>query len=626
MPTVPRLESQQVAPAPTPGVRSSVDASLESFGGGASLAKVGEATNKLADTGFKIAEEEKKKADEAWSLGAKNDIMALHGTLQNGPNGFRTRHGLGINGLPDQVATDWQRGIQSIKENANNDYQREQVDKLASNQWGEVNQKLQEHIFNERVAIDNDNLKTNLALIDQDIPNYVNPDGSVNKDKMDEAIQGKRDAIEKFGYRQEVSPEHTKMTTDNEISSAHSQIVRTLIAKGRGTEAQKYFDENAGEIVGSDKPVLISAMEREVALDRGVSVFAYGKKNFLRPDGTVDDKKLENYAMTTKDFGDISMKERLELSGIAKARSGEDYQNIRRDDAARERQFSNTVISGRNQSVPVPMEEAMRVADRMGKDSTEQLLFRDTVQKLYSNNKDHDPDTYMRLWTAVQDGHANIAEIRQMQLNGKITVGQREQLEKDDYNYRFGGISELEKQHWVDLHNTITSEYKSDPGKGKQVESLMKSISAEKGLSAEQTIELYGNEKKNNPNSGLRTPAFRFRGLNVPSFPVPFFGGETNLATDLRQSQFNTVEMGKIHNNVGKDQVDLIADGVMRSKPSFNIQDMDAFAAQFDGYKNIAKGTPVNNAILSLQNDRRKPPVNAENIRAVLKAHPDGRY
>jgi hypothetical protein len=629
MPTVPRLDSNQtVQQAPMPGVRYTTEAPLEAFGGGQSISNVFSAGQALAEEGQKIAAGEKKKADEIWAIGAKNALYATHTRLQDGPNGFLAKKGSDIQGLPNQVQKDWEDSVTQLREGANNDEQRQAVDQLATTQWHEVNHKLQEHVYVQGALFAKDTVEANIKLTRNRIPDYFGPDGSYDEAKIAQNIQEQKNAAAILAEQNGIKADSPiRKEQEAEIASkTHFEAVGNLLSSGRGEQAQNYFNDHLSEISGPDRIILKNQMEKEVALDKGMGLFATVKNDpsFKRPDGTLDEAKMENLVMNGKQYADLSNKQKLDLLTISKARVAEDYQNGRREDAGRERGFLNTIYTGikqKNQDGspnPVPLETALRIANQTGKDELERTLFADSVNKIYRGDRDHDPERYMKLWEDVQAGRGSVAEMRDAQQKGQITVSQREQLQKDDYNYRYGGINDLDKNKWVQLHNQIAEDYKNDRAGGKKVETLIRGVSAEKELSPEQAIELYGKERETNPQSGWHIPIV---GARIPGT------GELNIETDLRQSQHNTLEMAKIHNNVGRDQVSAIADGILRRQQTFGIQDLDAFAAQFpNGYKDMVKGSPVNNAIQSLMRDNRHPPVNKRNIDAVLKQHPDGNY
>lgn len=593
-----------------PGVRTNLDTSLDTFGGGRTFDKAIEASNGLAEEVSKIATIEKKKADDAWAVTARNGILALHDNIQyNAETGFMSKRGRDVRGLPQQVESQWNKGYEELSKMANNDEQRYMLSKMASEQYHEVNRDLQKHVYVETARADKDAVEANMLTLRSMAPNAVRPDGSVDDDKILEYTNEQKFNLDNLAARYPGTPKEVLEAQKTEqVSKLHSSVIGRILAQGNGTAAKKYFDQYKGEINGDDQTTLIDRMDNELALDRGVALFAYAKDKFMRADGTIDESRMEAHIMADKD---LSTKEKLDAFKVANARSSEYYQNKRRDDSARDLQVMNGLI-GIREKKDGTLEEAFRYVNSIpNQDNYTRRSNLEVATKLFRGEKVDNPVEHMKLWEKVQDGTAGKADIYAAYAgpNPTINSAQYESLMKESYRQQNGGIDPQEKTAW----QFIKSDIKSSTADKTEAAQFLRTIQTlSEGKSSQEILKLYEDEKKKIPSGHWYT-----------ADPLQW-------KSDYERINKHDLYWGEVKTSLGEDTTRAIGEAIQfgSKKSQYDPQDMESYANVFGGMKNIRPGTPTYNAIRSImkEKDRNGNPVlvTPANVKAWLAVHPDG--
>lgn len=121
MPNVPRVDEQQVRPAPLPNVRLSATATEETFGGGASLEKAGALASDLAGTGIKIAIQQKKSADDTVVTEADTRAGIIQAEIEENVKRLKGKDSAGA---IDLLKKRWSDDMEGIQKSLSNDEQK----------------------------------------------------------------------------------------------------------------------------------------------------------------------------------------------------------------------------------------------------------------------------------------------------------------------------------------------------------------------------------------------------------------------------------------------------------------------------------------------------------------------
>lgn len=252
MPRVPTYNSQ-VKDASLPNVTLSANAPEEAFGGPAAR-RITEAARGLANTVFKIADEEKQKADQLAVLDADQKLSAFETFIQYDPqSGAMNKKGKDAFELPDTVKAEWEKKSTEIEKDLKNDSQRMAYKKMVVQRWGSLDQNIQRHVSNEIRQYDDqvtDSYLTNER--DAATANYLDQ-GRINM-----SIDRQRSEVVKHAMRNGLPEEWMKGKIDEVTSKTHVSVINRMLVNDQDLTAKSYFDEHKPYIAGSD----ISAVEK----------------------------------------------------------------------------------------------------------------------------------------------------------------------------------------------------------------------------------------------------------------------------------------------------------------------------------------------------------------------------
>lgn len=605
MPQVPQLD-KRVQPQALPGVRVNTDAPISAFGGGKSFDKVEEGIQGTFDYARKVAEEEKRKADEVQNNATTAKLDALATKLkygENGEGGFMSQTGDLVKGLPNKVNQSWTDGLKEITDGLHTTEQRDFYNKKSQDRFNDLNRDLQSHIASENVKYDTDTTNSLVKnLINKSADNYNNPE-VVGKSMAEMQM-----AIEGFGDRHGHSAEVKKAAVADALSEAHSGIIgRTLLGEG-GKAAQDYYNFHKDQITAKDKVAIEQKIEHQVNLEKGLDIWNQ-VKGFRLADGSLDEKKAEQYVMNQEG---ITLKDKMEQRSFVNSFAAEDHQAFVRQKAADEHQFMNDVIDYRKNGKTLI--EAIQFTNYSTKDNLTRENRIDTVKKMWSPPTESDPDVYINLYDKIYSGRGNQEELDEAKKRGLINVKDWSGLSKQLIRENYGGGRGADEKNVDNRIKTLIKEQVGNNAKDQNKALFaINQAASEKGMSPEQKWN-YAQESFKEVGTG-----------NYPWYKGFLFESkEAQWKQELQRADKTNTAWGFAHDQIGKDQTDAIGQGYLKSKESFTPADIDAFAKEFGGFNNIKKGTPVNNAIMSLQ--LRRKPVVPENIRAVLSRHPDGKY
>lgn len=258
MPTVPQRTST-VEDKGLPSITQSATASEETFGGPAA-ARVTRAAQGLAETVFKIADEEKRKADQLAILEADKELSALETMLQYDPqNGAMNKSGKDAFALPDTVKAEWEKGAAEIeKKSIKNESQRSAYRNMVVQRWKSVDGNVQRHVSGEIKKYDSETTEAYITNErDAATVNYMDPG------RIEMSIARQQAALMDHAKRNGLPEEWVKLKMQDAVSKTQVGVIGRMLANGQDLDAKAYFDRNRDRFAGSD----IVGVER--ALEEG---------------------------------------------------------------------------------------------------------------------------------------------------------------------------------------------------------------------------------------------------------------------------------------------------------------------------------------------------------------------
>lgn len=605
MPKAPQY-TPQVQQSGLPNVRSNVSAPLEAFGGGQSAADLNRSTGNAIDETLRYASEEKQKSDQIVLVEKRNELLKLSNYLQYNPqSGFLNKKGEQIKGLPEEVQTDWNSGLEQIRAGLSNTEQRAAFDKMASEESNSIHRDLLKHLSVEGVQYDRDTTKANIRLEQEAAINkYNDPEFiKLSTEKIKSSLTG-------YGQRNGHAPEATELEIRQALSETHSGVIERMLLGAGGKAAGLYLNENRADMSARDILVAESRINKEVNLESGNELFnmVRADQKFKRSDGTIDESKAESLILNNDKLTEQDKNEQI---GFLKSRMSEYHQDLKRDENSRQREFMNGAITYRKTGKS--LDQAIRLANKVGRDPYEQEIYVQAARKMYESPTQGNPNLYISIWEQVESGTDVKTKIDDAMKTGQITVSQWENLRKSNFRNQLEGVS----------------------GEGKIFKDRLKSIARElypddtqKRNDFMTTVDMQTQGKSYEEK---RKYAEDLKGKQPGSSDGWFSSNKDKYKIVMDQRDKSDIAWGTLYSDIGEDETKSIGSGILFSgKGSWNLSDIDSFAAQYGGYSNIKKGTPVNNAIQSINrmNEQRpasrKIPVVKDNIDALLKKYPNG--
>jgi hypothetical protein len=253
MPTVPAYRRNGTALESVRPPRATSQASPEAFGIGESSAARDRATQQLADTGFKIYQAEKQKADDIAFSDA--DMRASEAQLRI-ENEVREMRGKDAARGPDDALVKWTKASEEIRAGMANDVQREAISKALKLRWVNLNKVTQEHMATETRRYDDEQSEAYIKTSrDEAIQNYTDPM------RIELAVYQQRAAIAKYAERNGLPAEWQKMKTQEAVTATHVGVINRMLANGEDQRASEYYKTVKDNVSGDASVAVEKALE-----------------------------------------------------------------------------------------------------------------------------------------------------------------------------------------------------------------------------------------------------------------------------------------------------------------------------------------------------------------------------
>lgn len=600
MPVVPRLPDN-VSSAALPNVRVSPDAPAAAFGAGPGFDAQTKAANGIFNAVDAFARQAREQADKSAVLEASNKLSELSTKLEYDPEiGFKNKRGKNALDGQSEANHGWESGVSQIQEGLANGYQRKLFQEYVGSKYQEFNKSLQSHVSSEMDKYESEQLSSFVT-------NERNSAAESYQDhaRVIDSIGRQAKEISDYADRKGYPPEWAEAQTREAISKTHTDVIGRYLANGKGIDAQKYFNTFSDQIGAKEKSDLQTKMQHEVVLDIGAKKWVE-MQDYRLADGNPDEAKMQSEINNDKS---LTQDQKLKVWEYVKARAGEDATNKKKEEAASERNFFNTIISDKSNGGS--LESAIRTANLTGRDEYDRAIRVEAAKKLYAPPSESDPSTWVNIKERLINGTATRDEIDNALTSQKINVNDFKNFRVEYYKNKIEGTGAKEKNAWEAVKILSQEHFGNQLEREKFIHQVH---STAEGKSPEEIVKSANDYLKTVPGTGWKW----MLGLGGDAYPKKVYeiGFEQNTA--------NTLAVGKMHEDIGENVVNAISSASQRFGKSFGPQDVDAFAATFGGYSAIKKGTKVNNAMQSLV--RHGQLVTPANVNDVLNKYPDGNF
>jgi hypothetical protein len=592
VPSVPTYLNRQVQQAGIPNAQVGSQTSADTFGGGQSQAKVNDAVEGVADIGRTVALQEKQKADQVAFMQADRQASELQTSILMNVSKMK---GQAAFGAPDVAAKQWSDSVAQIKDGLANSDQQAAFEKSANGRWEELNRTTQMHVAQQQTAFDEEQTK---GYIEQS--KNAATLGANDEDTVNTELQRQEAATRQWAERNGLSGTDAEKAKIAEVTSGTKrEVVQARLDSGNTQGAIDYFNTNKVGMTSGDLLQAQKLIEDGKTLETGVTAWDQ-LKGMKLADGNPDAERMEKSIMSRDD---LTTKEKLGVLAFVKARAGEEVVNKTRQDASNERSFMNTIVQGRQGGTS--LEDALKQVKNFGTDPYDQTIKAEAVRKIYAPPTASNPETYISLWERVQDKNVNKEDIDTEMEHGNINASDWRTLREAYYKKITDGNDEKEKQVYERVKILAAEQFGSD--KIAQAKFIYDLHQNNKGKPAADVWKDANDKLAPDPKSGMS-----LFGYDTGLFKSPQY------KADVDRLDAQNLAWGKLHQDIGRKETNAIGQGILYSgKKSWSVGDVDAFAQNFGGYKNIQPGTPAHNAIQFLLKNNRL--VTPDNVKAVME-------
>lgn len=571
---------------------------LEDFGGGASVEKLTQATQGTEQVAFDIAQKEKEKADSLASMSMDNQLSQAQTQIQVEASKMKGQDALGA---PDYVNKAWADQVQKIQGMATNDAQKMAVARAVSSRGQELNRFTQLHV-NDQIQAFQDN-QTQSYLENSRTAAVQN---SGDPDKVAAEQQRTTAATMEFLDRKGIpsDSDQGKAMLQANLSTLNKSVLQSLLDKNSPTNAQDgrdFLEAHKDQFTAQDLITANKAVDQAETTHIGLQTWEQ-MKDWKLSDGTPDLARMQSSIYARDDLSD-DRKVALNgfVNGLAKEAVREKYQQ----DAATERSFANDVIQARQQGEPLA--DALKLVPKYSKDSYDSSQKTAFIQKTYAPPEDSDPHVYNDIRQGIMQGTITKDTLETAFQKNQINTKDYRSLYEEYFSAQIEGKNPAEQQTWKRIDALADQNFGGN--KQDKADYLYALHTESQGKTPDDVWKMANDKLKGTPGAG-------FLGI---------FSGPAQYKTDILKMDAQSTAWGKLHEDVGQDQVNAIGKGILYAGANtWSPKDVDTFAQQFGGYDNIKSGTPVNNAIQSLSKAGQIP--TAQNVKTLLQKYPDGKY
>jgi hypothetical protein len=256
VPIVPLYSSQPVQENPFRGPPQAQD--LRSLGFDPTAFK---AATDLGEAVSKVADEAKQKADQVVVLGADDKLSKYETELLHAPKtGALNQLGENALALPDQVKGQWDKKVEEVGKDLQNDTQRLAFQRTAQARYNDIDKNVQVHVSTQVKKLDD-------ATTDSYIKNEQSAAAAAADPKVFDAqrigvsIERQQAALTDYAARNGMPADEVKAKMEDITSKTHGLVVQKLLANEADIQAKNYYDAVKDQVSGTDQIQLDKALE-----------------------------------------------------------------------------------------------------------------------------------------------------------------------------------------------------------------------------------------------------------------------------------------------------------------------------------------------------------------------------
>jgi len=391
-------------------------------------------------------------------------------------------------------------------------------------------------------------------------------------------------------------------TVENKTRVLNGELVKAAFTSVLDTDPQKakrILESHGASIPGPVFSDLKQKLDGKLIFEERQN--AYNEMSQLRdPEGFPDETAMETAIRVRTD---LSPEKKEDLNRYVQSRAAEERTNITRARSGADRLFTNAINEGKQNGQK--MDEALKLVPSYAYDPTDRAAKELYIQKLYSGPQETNPTQYIGLWEGIQNKIVSRRDIDTAFMQGYLKATDWEALRKEHYRMTNSGESPEDK----DVRDRVKVFADQSIHNKKDRDAFLYTWQeGSRGMPAAQKFT-YSQDLMKSRDSG------KWYKPNKPEYK-----------TQLQVIDADRSETGNLYKVLGQDEVNSIARGVMATtgKPKWGVADVNAFAAEFGGPAKIVPGTPVHNAIQSLNRYGKR--VTAASVKKALENRPDGKF
>jgi len=239
MPAVQRVQ-QEVQPGGVPAVRMAGDIATADVG--APL----RATAQAADQAARLAQQEKQKADDAWTQQTYAEMLRQKNNLLHGEGGALRKQGRDAMAAIPTTQDAFEKYADELEKGANNETQRQAILNMRLREATELRSSLQRHAAQETERLEDEAFKVSTESLHDD--SVLNPERA--QANLAIMLAAANDYADRKGWtgQDEETQALRKNLTEGIESRVHAGIIMAKLRAEDDLGAKAYFDENKDAI------------------------------------------------------------------------------------------------------------------------------------------------------------------------------------------------------------------------------------------------------------------------------------------------------------------------------------------------------------------------------------------
>lgn len=595
---------QQPRPDGLPSARVSTGAPADAFGG-PSLEKVGQASMGMAKDMVDAIKEQKDQANQIAHIQADTAQSKLQTDIQTKISQMKGQDAFQA---PEMAQQMWQDGTGKIADGLQGSLQRLSFARTSAQRWEDLNKSVQTHVASESQNFADQTTQSgidqarNSAIVNAGDDQQISQNVEIQKQLVDGWAKRKGIPLDSDIYKDKLTAE---------TSATHLGIIHARLQSGMDKPAQDYFDANKKTMSAADLMNAETALDASKVVGESSELFddvmsGRAGKGMKYTDGTVNGEAVRKYVMDQTD-GDMSDQRKLKVLSQVKAQIAEYNRDRYHQLSANERDFANEVIT--NRQAGMGLQDAMNIATKWAHDPYDMAQKQSFIEKTFEPPAATKAIAHEQLKEGIQAGTVELSDLDRAMKKGDINAEDWATLRQQKMKTAADGTDPQMK--YVD--GLIKSEAQKSFGNDKEAMAQFQYVLGKKtqGKSADERLSVAQEELK-----------------NVPDPNSWYYGSISKSKADAEALKAQETVQGAMYKDVGYHQAQAIASGITGSgfkrveNPEANVQ---AFANTLGvKYEDMKIGTPVNNAVQSLQSKGKV--VTPQAVQKVLSKYPDGNW